>query len=44
MGLAALLPLVLCALIVVPGSSTQADLDAKWINVVPALASRSSSC
>lgn len=28
--------LVLCAVIVVPGVVDQADLDAKWINVVPA--------
>ena len=31
------LAVVLCAVIVVPGVVDQADLDAKWINVVPAL-------
>ena len=30
-------PLALCAVIVVPGVVDEADLDAKWINVVPAL-------
>lgn len=33
----ALLALVLCLLIVVPGVLDQADLDAKWINVLPAV-------
>ena len=37
MGWRALLPLALCAVIVVPGVVDQGDLDAKWINVVPAL-------
>ena len=37
MGWWALLPLALCALIVVPGVVDEGDLDAKWINVVPAL-------
>jgi hypothetical protein len=31
------LAIALCAVIVVPGVVDQADLDAKWINVVPAL-------
>ncbi|HEU5065959.1 MAG TPA: hypothetical protein VFT86_08840 [Gaiellaceae bacterium] len=35
--LLALLALVLCLLIVVPGVLDQADLDAKWINVLPAV-------
>ena len=33
----ALLALVLCLVIVIPGVLDQADLDAKWINVVPAI-------
>jgi len=33
----ALLALVLCLVIVVPGVVDEADLDARWINVVPAL-------
>jgi hypothetical protein len=37
MGWWALLPLALCALIVVPGVVDEGDLDAKWINVVPAI-------
>ena len=37
MGWWALVPLVLCALIVVPGVVDEGDLDARWINVVPAL-------
>jgi hypothetical protein len=32
-----LIALVLCAVIAVPGVLDQADLDAKWINVVPAI-------
>ena len=32
-----LIALVLCAVIVVPGVVDQADLDAKWINIVPAI-------
>jgi len=37
MGWWALVPLVLCAVIVVPGVVDEGDLDARWINVVPAL-------
>lgn len=33
----AVVSIVLCAVIVVPGVVDQADLDAKWINVVPAV-------
>jgi hypothetical protein len=33
----AILAVVLCAVIVVPGVVDQADLDAKWINVAPVL-------
>ena len=33
----AVVSIVLCAVIVVPGVVDQADLDAKWINVAPAL-------
>jgi hypothetical protein len=33
----ALVPLALCAVIVVPGVVDEGDLDARWINVVPAL-------
>ena len=33
----AILSIALCVVIVVPGVVDQADLDAKWINVVPAL-------
>ena len=33
----AILSVALCAVIVVPGVVDEADLDAKWINVVPAL-------
>ena len=33
----AILAVVLCAVIVVPGVIDQADLDAKWINAAPAL-------
>jgi hypothetical protein len=32
-----LIALVLCAVIVVPGVVDQADLDAKWVNIVPAI-------
>jgi hypothetical protein len=35
--LVALTALALCLLIVIPGVLDQADLDAKWINVLPAL-------
>ena len=34
---AAILSILLCLVIVVPGVVDQSDLDAKWINVVPAL-------
>jgi hypothetical protein len=37
MGWWALVPLVLCAVIVVPGVVDEGDLNARWINVVPAL-------
>jgi hypothetical protein len=37
MGWSALVPLVLCALIVVPGVVDEGDLDARWINALPAL-------
>jgi hypothetical protein len=37
LGWWALVPLALCAVIVVPGVVDEGDLDARWINVVPAL-------
>ena len=37
LGWWALIPLALCALIVVPGVVDEGDLDARWINVVPAI-------
>jgi hypothetical protein len=37
LGWWALVPLALCALIVVPGVVDEGDLDARWINVVPAI-------
>jgi hypothetical protein len=37
LGWWALVPLTLCAVIVVPGVVDEGDLDARWINVVPAL-------
>jgi hypothetical protein len=37
LGWWALVPLVLCAVIVVPGVVDEGDLDARWINVVPAI-------